>query len=856
MKKRLSLLLSGGIALALGALWAYSFSTRIGLLFVIPLWLKIIVMLMLGVNFALLAHFLKSQLLFRYGGGPAWVWLLVGSLILATLLIILLPYRLVPFRTTHALTIKARGGPITLLEALSPDDNPIPVESFTTEADVTFDAKGDFNLPETGALQYRRNQTGGLTLIFNASNSEAIITWDGTQKTIDLGALSQNKSFRLQDWKITFNASDETYTVTLPGHTWGDPDLFWAALAVLMPIADTITIASLIAGAVWLGLKLRREKRGFKLNWALLEAWLTGVAICILTVLLFRSGIPDFFPIWFLIIFLPTMLLLGYYQWQQLTQHHQRTQFTRIKKQLDRLTRWIKKANSHIWVLIVTLLIVIVISSVAQLNFTQPGIGVSGDSVHYLEGARHIAAGEGYVREIKIGDPVPITGWPPTYAAMLAIGPWLNIPLLQFVRFSNMILLALFLGLAAWITYTETHQVLSSLLVSLFCLLSVPIFEIYTWAMSETLFLVVSFLMILLWRDYQRKPGKWRAALLGIAAAVLVTTRLAGLALTATLAIMILSRRSRAWGQRLLEAGLTGGIALLPLVIYFYRNSQIGESVSEFRGLNLAPFKASYWATIFDQVASWFKLQFFFEKSWAATVMFFLIFGLTILVYVFQVQQRKKQNGSHVQRDKTLQSTFFLYILIYMVMIVLNIVILTPEQSLQDIRRFMLPLFPVYAILAASLIRHASWKKHRPANMAAIKAVIFVCLVVLLRLYLFDFTHYLQSPPTNARGYTDINTACQNELDVFENIPTDANIYTNNCEFLFFTSGYRCIHLPQEPEAFQAGGDVFEAVREGDIIAYMISYGFEPPGIDPFLERLEMYQYGCMLKFYRWPQTN
>ncbi len=46
------------IALILGFLWAYGLSTRIGLLFVAPLWLKVIILIGLGANFTFLAALL------------------------------------------------------------------------------------------------------------------------------------------------------------------------------------------------------------------------------------------------------------------------------------------------------------------------------------------------------------------------------------------------------------------------------------------------------------------------------------------------------------------------------------------------------------------------------------------------------------------------------------------------------------------------------------------------------------------------------------------------------------------------------------------------------------------------------
>ncbi|MDY6867179.1 MAG: hypothetical protein SVT56_04645, partial [Chloroflexota bacterium] len=58
---------------------------------------------------------------------------------------------------------------------------------------------------------------------------------------------------------------------------------------------------------------------------------------------------------------------------------------------------------------------------------------------------------------------------------------------------------------------------------------------------------------------------------------------------------------------------------------------------------------------------------------------------------------------------------------------------------------------------------------------------------------------------------------------------------------------------PLEAEAYQNNGEVYQAIVSGDLIAYAVNFGTNPPGVKPFLEELIRFDTGCYLEFYRWP---
>ncbi|MGH7808617.1 MAG: hypothetical protein ACRENT_11050, partial [Thermodesulfobacteriota bacterium] len=67
------------------------------------------------------------------------------------------------------------------------------------------------------------------------------------------------------------------------------------------------------------------------------------------------------------------------------------------------------------------ILVLAVIGMGSVLLATSVGIGVSPDSIVYVDSARHLAAGEGYVTRAICGIKTPVTKWPPLFPVLLSI---------------------------------------------------------------------------------------------------------------------------------------------------------------------------------------------------------------------------------------------------------------------------------------------------------------------------------------------------------------------------------------------------------------------------------------------------
>lgn len=836
------------LAIISGGLWAYSFSTRIGLLFVIPLWMKLIVMAGLSGNFALLGLYLTQKFSKRPTNKRIWIWLLIGSLALSSLLFWILPYQRIPFRTTHQLSITALERTVEIQAIYSPNNNRVGREAFELGEGVEPYAESGFRIPPGSTINYRRAQTGGLIVSYVKDSGPVMMTWDGTAQQIDPDNLLDVSLSQIKDWGVTVDQEKSRVNIILPGNTWGQPDTFWSILGTLIPIADFFSLFTVIFGIGWLAISLQQQN-DFRFNWGLFKAWAYALSSIGLIVVLFNAGIQSFFPWRATALFIITTLSLGYYQLTRLSFIRKLAGLNKksIKTFEENIAGFFTAFNQNKIVLWTLLVIIAIIGSSVLFVVTQPGMGASGDSVHYMEGASNLAEGLGYVRHIKIGEPIPITGFPPGYPAMLFIGIKLGLDVMSAARILNIFLFFIFLVLTGWLIFHITQRVLPAVLASAFTMMLVPMLTIFAWVMSEPLYMVLTLVIMVLWLRYIKKPSLLMSVFLGLLSGFLVLVRLAGLSLVGAIAIGILLFRPGKAIKRWSEAFIYGLISILPTIAFFYRNSIVGESISESRGFNINPFKMEYWKIIGDEMASWLHLRFFIDNNAIIYGILLLLVGAMGAIYLFykiSVSRSKKQ-----VKQSPLNDLLVITIILYLVMVVLNVVIFTPEQTVSGLSRYTLSMFPILVIWIASILTKEVWRW----RFILPKALIILSVAVLFVFYAMDAVQFVNSPPLRMRAYTDIVSNCEDDLDVFEGLPENADIYTNNCEFVHFASGLRCYHLPQTPESFEPGGEVYEDVANGDIILYMQDYGFDPPGINVLLDDLEFFRSGCLIHFYRWP---
>jgi len=832
----------------LGILLSYCLLTRINLFFLVPLWVKLLLLGGSAANLTMLLLILQKRYLTQCRTNSWMRQLPLIALIGTALIFMFIPYQHVPFRTTHHLTVKAIDSTVELHGIYSPDHNIINRTEINLKGEVEPYLETGYVLQPGSKIEYQRDFTGGLTLSFLSGEGTVAIEWDGQQKTISLSENEVRRGRAADDWKVSYETDTNLVYISLPGNTWGKPSLFWTMLGALLPISDFISLCLIILMLLWVvGNHITRQEH-LQVSKGFISAWL-GMILVIISI---RLGIAAYIPntnSWLgLVLFIPPAIYLGIIQCEFLSKKNIinpsylekcRTIIAWLRKKAESLNQ----TKALFWIAGVLLALM---GAVSLLHITQPGMGISGDSVHYLEGATNLASGLGYVRRIEVGEPDPITGFPPGFPLLLVPIIKLGVDPQSAARFLNLGLYIAYILTMGWITFYFTKRVLPAILIAAFSVMFIPMESIFAWVMSEPLFITLMLPLFVLCYIYIKHPKTWILILLGILSGFLLLIRLAGLSVIAAIALVILIHQHRKALKKWGNVFIYGLLSILPTVIFLYRNSQVSDTLSESRGLNFATFKGEYWKTILTELASWLKLQHLFEEE-AGLFSIFLVFTVFILgAYCFI---RFKNNIANTNAIPFLD-ILVIFIILYILMIILNVVIFTPDQTVSGLSRYTIPLYPAGLILTAFLFSKVFWRKSGYLP----KILIFVFLVVLLRLYNYDYVAFNQKQPMRFRAYTDVKVECEDNLDIFETITDGNEIYSNNCDFIFFASGQSCHHLPLEPEAYQENSPLVNEIKSGGIVAIMNDYGSDPP-IKDLLEQMAFIDFECMISFYQWHST-
>ena len=135
------------------------------------------------------------------------------------------------------------------------------------------------------------------------------------------------------------------------------------------------------------------------------------------------------------------------------------------------------------------------IAAVFFMRYLTPnGMGLVNDSVAYIGGARYIQAGEGYSRMGGSGSPLPITHFPPMFSLVLVAAGYLGMETLSAARVVNLLLFGANLILMGLTTRKITGSRLFGMLGVILFIASEPFLRIHSFALSEPLYLFISFL--------------------------------------------------------------------------------------------------------------------------------------------------------------------------------------------------------------------------------------------------------------------------------------------------------------------------------------------------------------------------
>ena len=197
------------------------------------------------------------------------------------------------------------------------------------------------------------------------------------------------------------------------------------------------------------------------------------------------------------------------------------------------------------------------------------------DSINYLAVARNLLAGEGFLNF----DGSPYIRWPPLYPLLLAAA---GFGVLDPLRVAGPLNAAL-LGLTVFVAGRHLHRRLESGFLALWAplvlALSPALGDLAWWALSGTLFVLLTTLALVHTANYLE--NRRASSLLGAAAftALAWQARYLGIVLVAAVGLLLLFFPGAPFRRRLRPAVLFGLVAGMPMALWLLRNLLVSGSV-------------------------------------------------------------------------------------------------------------------------------------------------------------------------------------------------------------------------------------------------------------------------------------
>jgi hypothetical protein len=425
------------------------------------------------------------------------------------------------------------------------------------------------------------------------------------------------------------------------------------------------------------------------------------------------------------------------------------------------------------------------------LSCTRHGVGLGTDGVVYIGAARNIIEGRG-VSWISAGNDLrPLVIFGPLYPSILAGLGFLGVDPLVGARWLNAGLFGINVILVGAILYWFAKEVWLALLGSLLALFSRVLFGVHSSVLSESLFLPLLLIGVLLITNYLEQGRRWylvaSASVLGVA----YLARYAGMFFVGggVLALILLGQSS--WRRRLADTVLWIICAGTPIGLWMLRNQLLTGS-STFRTFSPTLPNLNLLSSLVDFVTFWFLPERVPLKIRLVSVLLFgtlLVGGWLWLVWKERVWEAV--NEEYRRRH-------FLFPVVLGVMIAVYIVGLLAIRSLfipriDIISRTLAPAYLLMLILTL-MLSYGLIRALEEKNL--FKNLLLVFCYGLVLTYIVRGTIGAIELQQDAQGYANSAWRQSPLINAMKLLPSEAPIYTNEIEAIYLLADRYAYRLP------------------------------------------------------------
>lgn len=431
-------------------------------------------------------------------------------------------------------------------------------------------------------------------------------------------------------------------------------------------------------------------------------------------------------------------------------------------------------------------LLVAILGMMAVLAFTKHGgLGISPDSIYYISASHSVLNGQGFYQF----DDQPFILFPLFYPSILA--------LIQFIFRQDINLLApymnaLLFGLSIFISGCILEKINQAKWLKWILLLAIAaspsLLEIYTMLWSEALFILEVLLFIWVCFDYFKTYSHKHLVALALVTAIAFETRLAGVTLAMTGALLIILSREIGLHKKVKHFFIFGCIACSLISINLIRNYLLSASLTGTRqkGATSLVENVKYYGTV---LSDWMPFEALTKSSpfWMGLIFLLSIFGIFIYRYI------KKLEHNSIEKIAAA------FTLVYSIFMLLSATF-SKYETINN--RLLAPFFiPCLFTLSFYMVSWVKLIQTQAIRLSFVFLIVIIGGVTLQQYYTSDKASYQENNQGGIGGYGEDDWVysttiayIKKEQSIFNNtLP----LYSNASHAVYFFTGKHLNMLPE-----------------------------------------------------------
>ncbi len=443
-------------------------------------------------------------------------------------------------------------------------------------------------------------------------------------------------------------------------------------------------------------------------------------------------------------------------------------------------------------VFLIFLLISALLGAFFLLYATDPLPAIGGDATIYITSARNLLEGKGLGLMQPDGTFRLIPYFPPGYSLCLALLGFMGGDLVGIARWLNILLFGCSILLWGLILYQATARPVLSWLGASVLAVSPFLLILNSWAMSEPLAIFLGFLgLYLLGFVYQKKkPFLW-LTLSAVSAGVAMLTRYNAVAFILAGVLYLIFNREYEWKSKFVQLLLYCGVSFLPNLLWSGYSLTVTHTLSSRRielPVSMIGFLKEFWLDVRNSVLLWIL-----PDRWVYGELLpgFLsdllvpVLGIVLFMVVLLWQILKKKD---MQPELT-TSRFWVPVLFWFSVIFFGFNLLIRGTTYPPITINGRMLSPLYIIMVLIFVIAVMESIRYLGAARYLTFLVGMCLVVIAAVFGWQSKNTAQTIHEQGMGYTAKEYRDSDLLEAIKQLPSAAQIVTNQDMLVLFWTG-------------------------------------------------------------------